>query len=214
MDAMTIDRDGIKWSAKARFDLFTPESVEECRVALGLDREPIGPELLAWAEATRGEARGDEVHLSDGNTMTRLGRRRNIALYSGDTATASQALNAAHMRIGLGDSSTPTVDTDTDLGAAAGATHRQFKTVDSVTGGSGASSGVMTVVATFGSTVANFVAGVNEWGIDGGTVDGTTVTADTASTPGLQNHKITSPAPIFTKSTGAVVAFTGVITLT
>jgi hypothetical protein len=75
--------------------------------------------------------------------------------------------------------------------------------------GTGASSGVMTVVATFGTSVGNFHW--QEWGIDGGTANGTTVTADGNTTPGLVNHKITD---LGTKTSAASWVFTVTITIT
>lgn len=202
-------REAARWHAHARLDFFTLESLEAARAFHGLDREPNGPELFAWALATRGSTEGDDVWEEDGNLLTRLGLRRLGALFIGETATASQALNATHCRVGLGNSSTAAATTDTDLGAASGSGNRQFKLVDSVAQGSGASSGVTTIIATFGTGVANFQ--LNEWGIDGGTADGTTVTSESASTPGLCNHKIISSPPTKTSIVSAV--FTGTITV-
>ncbi len=196
---MTTDL--ISWHAHARVDKYTAAQVEACRVSLGLDREPTGPELLGFC------ASAEHVE-SDGNTLTRLGRKRLIDRLVG--TTSNQALDATHLRIGVGNSATAAVDTDTDLGAAAGAGNRQFQLADSAaTVGTGASSGVMTVVATFGTGVGNFAWA--EWGLDGGTANGTTVTADTNTTPGLVNHKITS---LGTKTSAASWVFTVTVTIT
>lgn len=202
-----LDHDEAGWHARARVDLFNLESVEACRQFFGLKREPIGPELLEWARRTRGCADGDDVRHMDGNLLTRLGLARlgNVALVS--TATWV-GLSATKMRIGVGDTATAAATTDTDLGAASGATHRQFKLVDSVAQGTGANSGVTTAVATFGTGVANFAWA--EWGIDGGTADGTTVTSESATTPGLINHKIAAP---LTKTSSVVAVFTVTITI-
>lgn len=199
----------IKWLARARVDLFTLDSVEACRQWHGLDREPISLELQEWALATRGSTDGDEVvPLPDGNLLTRLGLARIGNLLIGATGAASQALNATHARIGVGNSSTAAATTDTDLAAAAGSGNRQFKLVDSITQGTGANSGVTTVVATFATGQANFAWA--EWGIDGGTADGTTVTSETASTPGLINRKVAS---LLTKTSSVVAVFTVTITI-
>lgn len=203
-----LDREHGGWHAHARVDLFGLESVEACRQFFGLDREPIGPELLEWARLTRGSAAGDDTKVMDGNLLTRLGLARIGNLLIGATGAASQALNATHMRIGVGNVATAAATTDTDLGAASGAGNRQFKLVDSVTQGTGANSGVTTAIATFGTGVANFAWA--EWGIDGGTADGTTVTSESASTPGLLNHKIAAP---LTKTSSVVAVFTVTITI-
>lgn len=193
--------DTIHWHAHARVDKYDLEQIEACRASLGLDREPNGPELLAFCKAR------DFIE-SDGNLLTRQGRKRLIDRLVG--TSSNQALDATHLRIGVGNSSTAAVDTDTDLGAAAGSSNRQFQLADSAaTVGSGASSGVMTVVATFGTGVGNFAWA--EWGIDGGTGSGTTVTADTNTTPGLVNHKVTS---LGTKTSAASWVFTVTITIT
>ena len=65
-----------------------------------------------------------------------------------------------------------------------------------------------TFVATFGTTVGNFHW--QEWGIDGGTADGTAVTSEGNTTPGLVNHKI---ADLGTKTSAASWVFTVTITL-
>jgi hypothetical protein len=123
---------------------------------------------------------------------------------------SNQALDATHARIGTGNSATAAVDTDTDLNAAAGSGNRQFQLVDSApTVGSGASSGVVTMVATFGTGVGNYAW--QEWGIDGGTASGTTVTSEGNTTPGLCNHKVTS---LGTKTSAASWVFTITITIT
>lgn len=191
--------DAITWHAHARVDKFTLAQIDACRTALGLDREPTGAELLAFCEPA------DSIE-ADGNLLTRLGLARIGNLLIGTAST--QALDATHCRIGVGDSNTAAATTDTDLGGAAGATHRQFQLVDSRSVGSGANSGVYTIVATFGTSVGNFHW--QEWGLDGGTANGTTVTADTNTTPGLVNHKITD---LGTKTSAASWVFTITITL-
>ncbi len=191
--------DTITWDAHARVDKYTLEQIDACRIALGLDREPIGAELAAFC------APADSIE-AHGNLLTRQGLRRFMDRLAG--TSSNQALDATHCRIGVGDTATAAVATDTDLGASAGSTHRQFRLVDSVTVGTGASSGVLTIVATFGTTLANFAWA--EWGIDGGTGDGTTVTTEGNTTPGLCNHKISA---LGTKANTASWVFTATITL-
>lgn len=202
------DTDDVRWHAHARVDLFNEASIEACRAWHGLDREPISLELQEWALATRGSTLGDETYESDGNLLTRLGLARIGNLLIGATGAASQALNATHARIGVGNASTAAATTDTDLAAAAGSGNRQFKLVDSIAQGTGANSGVTTVIATFATGQANFAWA--EWGIDGGTADGTTVTSESASTPGLINRKVAS---LLTKTSSVVAVFTVTVTI-
>lgn len=198
---MNDRQDAIQWSARARVDKYGLEQLAECRAALGLDREPNGPELLAYFGAS------DDYIESDGNLLTRQGKKRIIDRLVG--TASNQALDSTHLRIGVGNSNTAAVDTQTDLQAAAGASNRQFELADSAaTVGSGASSGVMTVVATFETGDANFAW--EEWGIDGGTADGTTVTTEGNTTPGLINRKVTT---LGTKTSAASWVFTVTITI-
>ena len=179
-DSVVARRESVHWQAHARVDTFNLEQIEACRVALGLDREPIGRELLAFCQPMC-------TVTSVGNLMTRQGKKRLMDRFV--STAAIQVLDATHCRIGVGDSNTAAADTDTDLGAASGSAHRQFQLVDTApTSGSGANSGVLTVVATFGTSVANFHW--LEWGIDGGSASGTTVTTEGNTTPGLINHKV------------------------
>lgn len=219
-DSMPTDVETAGWHAECKIELFTVDEVAQAdawhraRARKHLRRAPHvrdhrevnGPELVEWKTASAPVlTHPDSIH-ADGNLLTRIGLARIGNLLIG---TASyQALNVTHCRIGVGDSNTAAATTDTDLGAASGSGHRQYKLVDSVAQGTGASSGVTTIVATFATGQANFAWA--EWGIDGGTADGTTVTSDAATTPGLINHKITS---LLTKTSAVVAVFTATITI-
>lgn len=193
--------DTINWHAHARVDKFTAEDEEKAKRYAGEQGIPLSQALLELASPY------DTIE-ADGNLLTRLGRRRLMDRLVG--TASNQALDATHTRIGVGNSSTAAADTDTDLAAAAGAGNRQFELVDAVgTVGTGASSGVVTFVATFETADANFAWA--EWGIDGGTADGTTVTAEGNTTPGLINRKVTS---LGTKTSAASWVFTVTITIT
>lgn len=229
-----LERESALWTPVARVDVFDLDSVEQCRRYFGLKREPISTDLLRWARLTKdlppgaimfdehkrpfralsprpGDPLfGDDANEVEGNLLTRLGLARLGNLFIGATGAASQALNAAHCRLGVGDTNTAAATTDTDLGAASGSTHRQYKLCDSIAQGTGANSGVTTIVATFGTGVANF--SWVEWGTDGGTADGTTVTSETASTPGLCNHKIPGSS-LLTKTSSVVAVFTATVTI-
>jgi hypothetical protein len=116
-----------------------------------------------------------------GNLITNAGWTRLMNLATNQGAT--QALDATHTRIGVGDGTTPTeAYTDTDLAAAAGSSHRWFQPVSAA-----ATLGTRTLSfsATFGTSDGNFAW--NEFGLDV-----TSSTAAAGNTVGalLFNHKV------------------------
>lgn len=132
-----------------------------------------------------------------GNLITNAGWTRLMNLLTNQGAT--QALDATHARIGVGNSNTAEAYTDTDLGAAAGSSNRWFQLV------SGAGSlGTRTLAfsASFASADGNFAW--NELGLDFGTASGNTVTAP------LFNHK--AGIAQGTKASGQVWTATATIT--
>lgn len=113
-----------------------------------------------------------------GNLITNAGWTRLMNLLTNQGGT--QALDATHARVGVGDGTTPAeAYTDTDLAAAAGSTHRWFQLVS---GAGTLGTRTLTLAATFGSGDGNFAW--NETGIDFGTASGNTVSAP------LFNHKV------------------------
>lgn len=86
-----------------------------------------------------------------GNLITNAGWTRLMSLLTNQGAT--QALDATHTRIGVGNSNTAETYTDSDLGAAAGSANRWFQPVSGV-----ATLGTRTFsfTATFGSADGNF----------------------------------------------------------
>lgn len=169
-----------------------------------LDRSPSWrPRLIARVDKWDDEAsflRGDkptQVVESLHNLLVNAGIQRleDLLIASG----ATQAYDATHSRVGVGNDATAAAATQTDLQAAAGSSNRQFKLVSS---GPTRSSQTITWVATFGSSEANFAW--QEWCIDVGTVDGTTIV-----TPML-NRKVAS---LGTKVSGAVWTFTVTLTI-
>lgn len=231
LTSMATATDSVRESAHVRIDLFDEAHVAEAdawhrsRARKHLRRAPHvrehrdlnGPELLEWAVEHRNDTEAEQsgllVQQEDANILTRIGLLR----YNQRLAAiaSNQGLDATHARIGVGNGTTavPTpssANTDTDLSASSGSGNRQFKLVDSVAVGSGATAGVLTFVATFTTAMANFTW--SEWGIDGGTADGTTVTADTNTTPGLINRKVPGTA-LLTKSNTVTAVFTATLTL-
>lgn len=111
-----------------------------------------------------------------GNLITNAGWTRLMNLLTNQGGT--QAFDATHTRIGVGDSNTAEAYADTDLGAAAGSTHRWFQLVS---GAGTLGTRTLSWSATFASADGNFAW--NEFGIDQGTASGNTVTAT------FLNHK-------------------------
>jgi hypothetical protein len=108
-------------------------------------------------------------------------------------------LNTANCRLGVGNSATAEAATQTDLQAAAGAANRQFKLMNATYPSRSAQT--ESYQADFASGEANFIW--NEWCIDNGNANGTTVVAP------MLNRKVAS---LGTKSTG-VWTLTATLTL-
>lgn len=134
-----------------------------------------------------------------GNLITNAGWTRLMNLLTNQGAT--QALDATHARIGVGNSNTAEAYTDTDLGAAAGSANRWFQLV---TGAGSLGTRTLAFSASFASADGNFAW--NEFGLDFGTASGNTVTAP------LFNHK--AGIAQGTKAAGQVWTATATITFT
>lgn len=200
-----VDTDRSFWKIVANVQKFDRAAIERARKFFNLpdDVEPLGWQLQAVA------APYDTV-VEEGNLLVRQGLKRLIDRLVETSSVNGINASSPRGRIGVGNSNTAAAATDTDLNASAGSSNRQFNMFDSApTVGTGASSGVVTIVVTFGTGVANFAW--QEWGIDGGTAAGTTVTSDAASTPGLINHKVTS---LGTKTSSSSWVLTVTITIT
>ncbi|GII88272.1 hypothetical protein Ssi03_62620 [Sphaerisporangium siamense] len=108
-----------------------------------------------------------------GNLITNNGWTRLMNLLTNQGGT--QALDATHVRIGVGNSNTAEAYTDTDLAAAAGASNRYFQPVS---GAGTLGTRTLSFAATFGTADGNFAW--NEFGLDitsGTAAGGTTVGA-------------------------------------
>lgn len=132
---------------------------------------------------------------SDHNLLVNAGIAKILDQMIGATTAP---YDAAHFRIGVGDDATAASASQTDLQAAAGSTHRQFKLVGS---GPTRSSQTVTVVATFASGEAQFHW--QEFCFDFGTADGTTVAAP------MLNRKVADNG---TKA-ASVWVFTGTVSI-
>ena len=181
---MTEERaDELKWAVHYRVDKYD------------------GPDADARAFAdVHALADADDVIEGDGNLLTTAGLARITSLI---TAAGGQGVTATSARIGVGDSTTAAAVGDTDLGAGAGATHRQFEIMSG--GKPTTSNGVITLQAVFPTGEANFAW--QEWGVDVGTP---TVAAGTTVAALLLNHKVTS---LGTKTSASAWTFTVTITL-
>jgi hypothetical protein len=113
-----------------------------------------------------------------GNLITNAGWTRLMNLLTNQGST--QALDATHARVGVGNGTTPAeAYADTDLAASAGSTNRWFQLVS---GAGSLGTRTLTFTASFGTADGNFAW--NELGLDFGTASGNTVTAP------LFNHKV------------------------
>ncbi len=116
----------------------------------------------------------------------------------------TQALTATSVRIGVGNSNTAEAYTDTDLGAAAGASNRYFQPVS---GAGTLGTRTLAFAATFGTADGNFAW--NEFGLDVGTP---TVSGGTTVNALLFNHK--AGIAQGTKASGQTWTATATLTFT
>lgn len=137
-----------------------------------------------------------------GNVITNAGWQ---ALLKAATSGASGPLlfSSTVGRLGVGDTAGTPAAADTDLAATAGSTHRLFKFMAAAPTVGTTTNRTWTFVATFGSSDFNQVWA--EFGIDSGTVDGTTVVAP------LLNHANSAQG---TKTAGQVWTSTAILSFT
>lgn len=128
----------------------------------------------------------EEVVEIASNLLLNAGIQRWLDQLVGATTTP---FNNANCRLGVGNSATAEAATQTDLQAAAGGANRQFKLMNATF--PSRASQTESFQSDFTSGEANFVW--NEWGIDNGNANGTTVTAP------MFNRKVAS---LGTKATG------------
>lgn len=165
--------DSIRWRPRVRVDKFDQDQTDFTIRRLRLDREPQLRDLAACCTPY-------EVVEADGNLLTTAGLQRLTNLMIG---AGGQAATNTAARLGVGNSATAEAVGQTDLQAAAGSSNRWFQIMDATY--PTAVNGVMTFVATVGSSNGNFVW--NEWGVDIGTP---TVTSGTTVNAVLLNRKV------------------------
>lgn len=186
------------WKIAAEIEKYDPADVdvfvEKRRNGRGL-RSLFRRRLRVTTHRLHAGALPFEVQTSLHNLLVNAGIQRleDLLIVAG-----GQGYDAAHSRIGAGNSSTAAAATQSDLQAAAGSGNRQFKLCDQ---GPTRATNTITWRATFASGEAQFVW--NEWAIDQGTADGTTVTAV------MLNRKVANPG---TKG-AAVWVFTVTLTI-
>lgn len=146
---------------------------------------PSDAEVVS-AELRRLKIRPDEISSVPGNLLLNAGIQSMEDQLIGATTAP---YNNTNCRIGVGNSATAEVATQTDLQAAAGGANRQFKLMNATF--PSRATQVITFQSDFTTGEANFVW--NEWGVDKGTGTGTTVTAP------MLNRKVAS---LGTKATG------------
>jgi len=153
-----------------------------------------------WLRKIVGEP--EECVEINGNLLLNAGiQRMEDNLIAVPAATA--VFDNTHSRIGVGDSNTAEAATQTDLQAVAGATHRQFKLQVATYPQRPGSNGNQSVDwrSDFLTGEANFAW--QEWGVDNGTANATTVAAP------MLNRKVQS---LGTKTTGTWT-MTGTLTI-
>ena len=199
---MTVNVDELDRTWELRVDVakYRPEDidvyVERRRVGRG-PRSFLRRRASATCHRVHEGAAPVDVVTTHHNLLLNAGITRLLNLLTAQGAT--QAYDATHSRIGVGDDATAAVATQTDLQAAAGSAHRQFKLVSS---GPTVSGQTVTWVATFAAAEAVFHW--QEFGLDVGTADGTTVVAP------MLNRKVADNG---TKSNGPVWVITMTLTI-
>jgi hypothetical protein len=133
-----------------------------------------------------------------GNLITNAGYQ---AMLASATGTGTPMFTTAKGRLGVGDTTPTPAYADTDLAAAAGATHRLYKFMAAAPTVGTSTNKTWTFVATFQSGDFNYAW--NEFGMDQGTADGNTVTAV------FFNHAASAQG---TKTTGQVWTATATMT--
>lgn len=196
MESRVLDFARWKWDWTC--EKWSQEAVEFCLRRL----ERMGEVLIAPAGVSSDVLRRivgepEEVVEVAGNLLLNAGIQRLEDLLIGAGGTA---FNNANSRLGVGNSNTAEVATQTDLSAAAGAANRQFKVMNATFPSRAVN--VISWASDFLTGEANFAWA--EWGIDNGTVTGTTVTAP------MLNRKV---AALGTKATGTWT-LTGTLTIT
>lgn len=127
------------------------------------------------------------------NILLNAGITRLLNLLTGAGGTA---FNATNSRIGVGDSTTAAVASQTDLQAV---TNKWYQLV---TGAPGVSAQTVTFIAAFGTADGNFAW--QEWGIDNG------LSSTAVATAPMLNRKVVSMG---TKSSGSTWTLTVTITI-
>lgn len=193
---------GVEHFTQAWVRKFSPDQTAYARAKSHL----IAPQLADF-EAL-GMVPEDGVEYREGNLITTAGLGRLTSFLIGTGSLVG--FTATTTRIGVGDSTTAAAAADTDLGAAAGSTHRWFQIVDSaptrVT--TTVTNDAVQAVATFASGDGNFAW--QEWAFNLGTATPTSsATVDASAGANFFNHKIAS---FGTKASGASWAFTAKIT--
>lgn len=128
----------------------------------------------------------EELAVVEGNLLLNAGIQ---AIEDQLIGATTSPFNNANTRLGVGNSSTAEAATQTDLQAIAGAANRQFKLMNATF--PSRASQTLSFQSDYTSGEANFIW--NEWGIDRGNANGTTVTAP------MLNRKVAS---LGTKATG------------
>lgn len=192
------NKDGIKWSPKARVLKYDPETVK--RVTEELGHEPTQEDFDRLA------VEPDEVVEVEGNLLTTVGLNRigNLIIGAGGAAFTN-TLGFA----GVGATSTAATVGDTQLAGNGNSSTAWYKGLDA--SNPTQTNGAITANCTFASGDANFAWNEWCWGIvASGTVTAANAIASVGTSPIMVNRKVQS---LGTKVAGAVWTLQSTVTL-
>lgn len=178
-------KDAIHWAARVAREAWDPDQTayalrkktDELLARYGV----ASPQFISSA-VLRGLKLDPDLVVVEGNLLVNQGIQRLEDLW---LAAGGTALNNANAFLGVGDTSTAATASDTDLGAAAGSTHRFFRAMNATY--PSRSGQVVTLQSDFPGTDAAFHW--QEWGCSIGT---SSASGDGFTVPTLlSNHKIT-----------------------
>ncbi len=188
--AKTGVHDFFNWDVVWTCEKWSEDACRYVRKRLGLDKNvDISSAQLRRFILPGSPDFDDHYRLEEvlGNSLTNVGIQKlmDVALIG-----TGQRWDSTHAGVGTGDDNTAFSASQTDLGAAAGSSHRQFEPMNSTF--PSRSSQTVTFQADFGSSVGNYHW--QEWGIDQNAA-----AAATTVTGALLNRKVED---LGTKTTG------------
>jgi hypothetical protein len=186
MNLLTEEREAFKWWPTIEVAKFNPDITREVTERLGYE-----PKL---ADFERLGIEPDEITHAEGNALTTAGLNRLASLFNG----SGQGFTTANSVIGVGNGTTTFSAAHTDLQGAS----KYFQATDSTS----VTNAVITAIATFGGSNANFAW--EEWCWVA--TDAAKASAATKPNGVMMNRKVQS---LGTKASGASWTLTTTVTL-